>query len=174
LGNVIAPGAVAAGESVVEGSVSVDEGAGDAIDFWFDGEGDRFEVEAFLEAFKKLGDFSFGEDIVDGKHGEEVGALLEGVERSAADAEGGGIGIVEIGVGFFEVLEFAEEAVVFRVRDFRFRVLIIEQVMASELFAKIGDAVVEEHGGFLQGGRGEREKKRNLCHRETRYGKCQC
>jgi hypothetical protein len=145
LGNIVPTGAIAAGEGVFESAVAIDERTGDAVDFWFDGERDGFECEAFLEALEKFGDFFFVEEVVDGKHGEEMRALLKGIKRCAADALGGGIGIVKFGMGFFEIFKFAEKTVVSGVRDFGFRVLVVELIMAREFRAEFSDTVVEKH-----------------------------
>ena len=115
-----------------------------------------------MEAFEEVADLCLLEDVVDGEHGDEVLALLEAFEGGAADALGGGVGVGEVGVGLFEVLEFAEEAVVFGVGDFGLGLVVVEAVVTLEFLAEGGDAgggvggrLGEEvvHGGNLGGGR---------------------
>jgi len=127
LGDIVAYGAVATSEGVGKLAVAVDEGDGDSVDFGFDteGEGVFFFVEGageavepvvdvfggwsvglFLLKFVKFFGFEFV-NVLDGEHGAEVILLLEAVERFSADALGGRVRVVEVGVFFFEFFEFA-------------------------------------------------------------------
>ena len=65
---------------------------------------------------------------------------MELLERRAADAKGGGVGVVEFGMFFFELFEFAEQLVVFRVGDFRCGLIIIEIVVMTDRLAQLADA----------------------------------
>lgn len=150
VGDVVACLAVAAGGGVIEGAISVDERDRDAIDLGFDGDGDIFAAEVFLEALVERDEFGVGnvvvfwvelEDVVDGKHRDEVGDLLEAFDGIPADALGGGVGVGELGVFFFEFLEFAEDFVVFGVGDFRGGVGVVEPVVVLEVLTELGDAV---------------------------------
>jgi hypothetical protein len=60
--------------------------------------------------------------------------------RRAADAQGGGIRIVELRVFLFQFLQLAEELVVFRVGDFRRGLIVIELVVMADGFAQLADA----------------------------------
>ncbi len=66
----------------------------------------------------------------------------EACERSGADALGGRVGIGEAWVGFFKILEFAEEFVVVGIGNFRFGLGVVEVVVVIEELAKLGGAVL--------------------------------
>lgn len=96
LGDVVAGGAVAAGGGVFEGAIFVEEGDGDAVDFWLHGDGNVLAAEVFLEALVEGDELGFGElgvfeleDVVDAEHGDRVGDLGEAIEGFRADAVGG-------------------------------------------------------------------------------------
>jgi hypothetical protein len=168
VGDVVAGGSVAAGGGVFEFAVAVEEGDGDAVDFGFYGDGDVGAAEVFAEAFVEgdevvlgaggvLGGDGFGgelEDVVDAEHGDGVGDFLEAVDGFAADAEGGGVGVVELGVLFFEGFEFAEEGVVFGVGDFGCGLGVVEAVVAIEFGAEVADSGFRGRCGF-RGGEGK-------------------
>jgi hypothetical protein len=59
----------------------------------------------------------------------------EAVARGAADALGGGVGGDEFGVGGFELLELAHEAVILGVGDLRGVEDVVEMFVAAEFFA---------------------------------------
>ena len=73
--------------------------------------------------------------------------MFESFEGFAADALGRGVGVGEVGVGFFEVFEFAEEDVVFGVGDFGLGLGVVEPVVAVEFLGEEGDA----SGGVVRG-----------------------
>ena len=54
LRDVVAPGSVTTGEGVFESTLSIDQGAGHAIDFGFDGEWDFLEPEILLQSRKEI------------------------------------------------------------------------------------------------------------------------
>ena len=151
-GDVVAGLAVAAGEAAHEAAGFVAETHGEAVDFGFDDVFDFFVGENFANAGVEVADFVGGVGVVDGEHGEFVGGAAEGVEGRAADALGGRGGVEEIGVGGFEVEEFAVEAVVFLVGDFWGGVEVVEAVVAVEVGAELEEAVFGgiRHGGILQ------------------------
>ncbi len=156
MGDVVAGGAVAAGGGVFEGAVFVIQGDGDAIDFGFEGDGDVLATEVFLEACVESDEFGFWgygvfefEDVIDAEHRDGVGDLGEAFERFGADALGGGVGIGEVRVFFFEVFEFAEEFVVIGVGDFGLCLGVVEVVVVVDELAQFCDAF------FGRGGEGE-------------------
>ena len=129
-GDVIAPGAVATRDGIVQRAIAVDQRTGHAIDFRFDGQWDGSLAQAFVQAFVKVRHLFFREEVIDREHRQEVFSLLKGIERSSAHALGGRVGIVEIGMSLFEVLKFAEELIVFCIGNLRCGLLIIETVVA--------------------------------------------
>src|SRR5262249_11276123 len=60
-----------------------------------------------------------GEGVRQREHGDEVAVLAERAGGLAADAQGRGVGSLELGVFGLEVLELAEQLVVLRVRQLR-------------------------------------------------------
>ena len=96
MGDVVASGAVAAGGGVFEISVFVVERNRDTIDFGFEGDGDIFSSEIFLEATVKGNEFGFWgfrifefEDIIDAEHSDGMCDLGESFEGFGTDALGG-------------------------------------------------------------------------------------
>ena len=147
MGDVIAGGSVAAGGGVFQGAVFVEKGYGDAVDLGFEGDGDVFAAEVFLEALvegDQLGLRNFSvlefEHIVDAEHGDGVFDLGKAFEGLRADALGGGVGIGQLRVLFFEILEFAEELVVIAVADFRLSLRIVEPVVVVDEPTQFRDA----------------------------------
>ena len=91
------------------------------------------------------GDFLLVVGVVDGKHGDAVGEGGEAWDWGAADAGGGGVGVGEVWVGFFEGGEFGEEAIKLCVRDERICVGVVGGIGAFEQGSEFVDA------GFLFG-----------------------
>ena len=164
LGDVVARRAVAAGQGVVEGAVAVNDADRHAVDLRLDGDGDLGGAEGAGEAGEPVGEarhagegvvlFAFAEflvlqlvDVLDGEHGAEVGALGEAFERGAADALGGGSGVAEGGVGFFQRLQLVHQDVVFGIADLRLGLLVVKAVVPLQLGAEEGGALFRGGGG---------------------------
>lgn len=157
LGDVVACGAVAAGGGVFESAVFVVERDGDAIDFGFEGDGDVFATEVFLEALVESDEFGFGdlrvfefEHIIDAQHRDRVGDLGKAIQWFGTDALGGRVGIGEVGVFFFQILQLAEKLVVFGVGYFRGGLGVVKLVVVIDELTQFGDAF------FWRGGEGEK------------------
>ena len=155
--------------------VAVENGDRDAVNFGLDGElgagGDIFLqlIEPIREASGSgvrnvLGrcreeaqavavigshDFGFLElvHVLDGEHRDEMVDLGKVGQGSAANPFGGGIGVVEVGMGLFEVFQLVKELIVGSIRDFGGRFVVIEAIVVVELFAKGGDTFGRGHGG---------------------------
>jgi hypothetical protein len=67
--------------------------------------------------------------------------LGEAFEGFGSDSQGGGVGIGEIRVLLFEVLEFAEKAVVVCVGDFRLCLGVVEVVVVVDELPEFRDAL---------------------------------
>lgn len=73
--------------------------------------------------------------------------LVEALEGGAAYAARGGVRIRQFGVGFFQFFQLQEQGVIFRVGNLRFRLFVIQTVVA----AQFGTQVVYAAGsGFLR------------------------
>lgn len=73
--------------------------------------------------------------------------LVEALEGGAAYAARGGVRIRQFGVGFFQFFQLQEQGVIFRVGNLRFRLFVIQTVVA----AQFGTQVVYAAGsGFFR------------------------
>ena len=156
MGDVIAGAAIAAGGGIVEFAIAIDERDRDTVDLWFDSDRDIIVAEAFADALVKLDEFLFRtrarrffqclgselEDIVDREHGHKVAHFFKAFDRLAADTQGGGVRIVQLGVLALEFLELAEKPVVFGIGNFRSCLAVIESVVVLELLAQLLDPLL--------------------------------
>lgn len=73
--------------------------------------------------------------------------LVEALEGGATYAARGGVRIRQFGVGFFQFFQLQEQGVIFRVGNLRFRLFVIQAVVAAQFGTKVVYAAVS---GFLR------------------------
>ena len=135
--------AVPARGRITHAPVAVHDGQGHAVDLGFHGDGngvrsqrpDQLIVEFHQFLVRNQGVPLF-EDVVNGEHRNGVPDLIEPLEGGAPYAPRGGIRVRQFGMVPFQFFQFQEKGVVLRVGDFRFRLFIIQPVMAAQLRAQ--------------------------------------
>ena len=119
VGDVVAGLAVAAGDGVDEAAIFIAQRDSDTIDFGLDGDGDVFwfgivTLQVLAQALIELDEFLFGsggpgfgegigaqlKHVVDAEHRHRVADFLKTRDGRAADALGGGVRVVQLGVEF--------------------------------------------------------------------------
>ena len=156
-GDDIAGAAVSPGRGVVESTVPIDEGYGDTVDLRLDRYRDSLRIQPLLEALEEVDDLLFSrrafarlgldgtllflgdlEKIVDAEHRDRMVDLLETLDGLTTDPFGRAVGICEEGILVLQFLQFAEELIVFPVRDLRGSFLVVESIVAFDLGGQAG------------------------------------
>ena len=115
-------------------------------------------MEILFHAIEKVAELLLAVGVVEALHSHGVGDGAEGVEGCATDFTGGGIFIREFGMCGFEIEEFAVEAVVSGVGNFRLSLYIVEVVVAANL--------LQEARVMLGGSGAHRKRRRRMSPRE--------
>ena len=120
----------------MEGAVGILGGEGKAVEFEFGYVLEGLVAEEVANALVKRAQFGFVERVVETEHRRGVAEFDEAFAGGSADALGGGVGGYERGVGLFEGLEFAHEAVVFGVGELGLVEDVIEVFVVANLVDK--------------------------------------
>ncbi len=115
--DVLAGGAVAAGGGLHEHAVFEAQADGQAVVFQFGRVQHLVGVEPFAHAAVEIDHIVFAEAVIQGQHRHRVGDLPEFGNWRGAHAKGGRIVGDRFRMQGLERLQFAEQAVVFGVRD---------------------------------------------------------
>ena len=159
-GDVVALFAVPASETLDQAAVFVADADGHPVDLGLDGKLGGLAVQIFGDAIEELTQLLFAVGVVEALHRDGVTDRPERVERGAAHLFGGRIFVDQLRMSFFEVLQFAIEAVIGGIGNLRTRLHVIEPVVTANLLQEFGVAL---------GGRGAhgRNRRRSAKPRET-------
>ncbi|OQA27809.1 MAG: hypothetical protein BWY59_00991 [Verrucomicrobia bacterium ADurb.Bin345] len=138
-GDVVACRSVAARRADDQRALFVTDADGDPVHLRFQDVLHGLAGQELAHACVELAQLVERVRVVERHHRDRVAHGREFLQRFAADALGGGVGRDERGELRFEVLEFAVEAVVFAVGNFRPGLDVVQAVVAVELLAELLD-----------------------------------
>jgi hypothetical protein len=145
--DVVAPGAVAAGDRAHELTLLEGERDRHAVDLRFDDEFEARAAEGFVEAVAEGPEVGFVVSVVERQHRGLVVGLLEALGLVIADAE---VGSGEHRELAFQVGQLVDELVEFEVGDLRSVLLPIQLLIAQDFGAEAEDLIA---GRFRHGRR---------------------
>ena len=96
----------------------------------------------FRQFFIRYGGVPLLKNVVNRQHGHRMSDLVEALERGAAYAARGGVRIRQFGMGFFQFFQLQEQGVIFRVGNLRFRLFVIQTIVAAQFGTQIVYAAV--------------------------------
>ena len=141
--DVVAGLAVAAGRAGFQQAVFVAQVHREAVDLWLDEPCERLAGEQLFHAhdpFAQRVDAVLREEIVERKHRHRVAHAFETGRRLFPDTPRRRVGRDQPGVGVFEVAEFAEKGVVFRVGNRGRGFVVVAAVVLLKLAPEPGEA----------------------------------
>ncbi len=136
-GDVLAFGAVAAGEGELKRARGELGGEGEAVEFEFGHVLEGLVAEDVADALVEGAEFGFVEGVVEAEHGGGMGEFDKAFAGGSANALGGRVGSDERGVGLFEGLELAHESVVLGVGELGLIEDVIEVFVVAEILAEL-------------------------------------
>jgi hypothetical protein len=147
LRDIIAGRAVAARGGQLEHAFAVGQRERDAVDFRFDGPAQLDAGQETFDARHELIRFLQRIRVVQTLHGHAVAHLSETFERPAGHALGGGVGRAQFRMRIFQIAQFAQERVVFAVRDLGRGLVVVKLVVVRDLAPEFTDAGRDVRGG---------------------------
>ena len=124
--------------------VAVHDGKGHSVNLGLHGDGNFLRLERpgqlmveFRQFFIRHGGVPLLKNVVNGQHGHRMSDLVEALEGGATYAARGGV----------RIRQFQEQGVIFRVGNLRFRLFVIQAVVAAQFGTKVVYAAVS---GFLR------------------------
>ena len=128
---------------------AVHDGKGHSVNLGLHGDGNFLRLQRpgqlmveFRQFFIRHGGVPLLKNVVNGQHGHRMPDLVEALEGGAAYAAGGGVRIRQFGVGFFQFFQLQEQGVIFRVGNLRFRLFVIQAVVAAQFGTQVVYAAV--------------------------------
>ena len=129
--------------------VAVHDGKGHSVNLGLHGDGHVLRLQRpgqlmveFRQFFIRYGGVPLLKNVVNRQHGHRMSDLVEALERGAAYAARGGVRIRQFGMGFFQFFQLQEQGVIFRVGNLRFRLFVIQTVVAAQFGTQIVYAAV--------------------------------
>jgi hypothetical protein len=139
--DVLARGAVAAGGAAHQRAILVEQAYRQAIELRLRRVLHLLDLQPLAHAAVKVGQLLVAEGIVQGQHGQFMLHGAEGLEGFGTDPLGGGIGGDGVGMARLQLLQFAQQAVIFGIADLGTVEDVIEIVVTVQLGTQLIDAL---------------------------------
>ena len=129
-------------------AAAVHDGEGHPVNLGFHGDGHRFRFQRLDQLVVEFHQFlvrnrgvALLENVVNGQHGHRVPDLVEALERRPPHTARGGIRLRQFGMGLFQLFQLQEQGVILRIGNLRFRLFVIQPVMAAQFGTQVVRAV---------------------------------
>ena len=138
-GYVLAPVAITPGGALHQAAIFVTQADGQAIQLGLGAVGHLFHPKKLAHPFVEIRQFPVAEGVAQGQHGDLVTHLGKFLEGFSPHSLGGRVRRDQLGVGGFQFLEFAQQAIVLAVRYFWIVEDVIAIVVVVDLLAQVTD-----------------------------------